>query len=53
MTGERVYSKLCPTMSGYILKWLDANQFIAHITCRDGGETEMVCNRQFWEVSVI
>ena len=47
----KVYSKLCPILTGYILRWIDEDQFIASITGRDGNSTEMVCHRQFWEVT--
>ena len=50
---EKVHSKLCPALTGYILRWLDANQFIARITNRNGQVGEMICNRQFWEVMTV
>ena len=49
----KVYSKLCPTLSGHLLRWLDDSQFIASVIGRDGQEKEMICNKQYWEVSTV
>lgn len=50
---QKVRSKLCPALSGYILRWLDSNQFIASIINRDGNRGEMICHTDYWEVSMV
>lgn len=49
----RVRSKLCPDLSGYILKWLDTNQFTAMIVHRNGTRGEMICHTDYWEVITV
>lgn len=45
MAKQTAYSKLCLQLSGEIIKWLDDNQFIVRIGCR-----EIVGNKQYWRV---
>ena len=52
-TLTRVYSKLCPALSGHILRWVTADQFIATIVNRDGQRGEMICHTDYWEVSMV
>ncbi len=47
---QKVYSKLCSTLSGHILRWIDSNTFIALITNRNGQRGEMICHTDYWEV---
>lgn len=49
-TLKKVYNKLCPTLTGYILRWINSELFIARITNRFGTTGEMICNKKHWEV---
>lgn len=49
-TLTKVYSKLCPTLCGHILRWIDDKRFIASITNRYGRRGEMICHTDYWEV---
>lgn len=48
---QKVYSKLCPALSGHIVRWIDSTTFIALITNRDGRRGEMICHTDYWRVS--
>lgn len=50
-TMQKVYSKLCPALSGHIVRWIDSTTFIALITNRDGRRGEMICHTDYWIVS--
>lgn len=49
-TLQKVGSKICPNLSGYILRWINSEQFIASIVNRNGKRGEMICHIDFWNV---
>lgn len=49
-TLTKVRNKMCPTLSGHILRWIDSKQFIAYVTNRFGQTGEMFCHIDHWEV---
>lgn len=49
-TLQKVYSKICPTLTGHILRWIDAETFIASVTNRFGAMGEMICHKDCWTI---
>lgn len=47
-TVKKVISKIDPTMCGFIMKWVDSNQFIARVTNRFGNTGVMICHKDYW-----
>lgn len=47
---SKVVSKLCPQLSGNILRWINENTFIASVVNRFGIRVEMVCHKDYWTI---
>lgn len=45
MAKQTAHSNLILNLSGEIIKWLDDNQFIVRIGCR-----EMIGNKKYWRI---
>ena len=48
---SKVVSKLCPQLSGNILRWIDDDTFIASIVNRRDTRVEMLCHKDYWTIS--
>lgn len=44
----RIVSKLNPQMTGYVLRWINSNQFIALVNTQYG-RGEMIGHKDFWD----